>query len=81
MEKIKFVDETTNEEILFEVLDEVILGDNKYVLVADEEDEATILKQTGEMQEQTIYSLIEDEEEFKKVAVELMSREDFDIEF
>lgn len=81
MEKIKFVDETTNEEILFEVLDEVILGDNKYVLVADEEDEATILKQTGEIQEQTIYSLIEDEEEFKKVAVELMSREDFDIEF
>ncbi|MDF2878878.1 MAG: hypothetical protein K0S30_1974 [Clostridia bacterium] len=80
MEQIKFFDEATGEETLFEVLDEVILDNNKYILVVDDEDVATILKLVQEDGEDISYILLEDEDEFKKAAVEFMTNEDYDIE-
>ncbi|MDF2593816.1 MAG: hypothetical protein K0R69_157 [Clostridia bacterium] len=80
MEQIKFFDETTGEEILFEVMDEVVLDNNKYILVVDDEDVATILKLVQENGEDISYILLEDEDEFKKAAVEFMTNEDYDIE-
>jgi uncharacterized protein YehS (DUF1456 family) len=80
MEQIKFFDETTCEEILFEVMDEVVLDNNKYILVVDDEDVATILKLVQEDGEDISYILLEDEDEFKKAAVEFMTNEDYDIE-
>lgn len=80
IEKIKFIDEETNETIWFEVIDEVILDQIKYILVVDEEDVSTILKQVNEAGEDLEYALVEDEEEFKKAATEFMTSEDYDIE-
>ncbi|PHV71523.1 hypothetical protein CS063_05615 [Sporanaerobium hydrogeniformans] len=80
MEKIKFVDEETKEEILFEVMDEAVLEGTKYLLVVDEEDVATILKQVEEKDDEIDYVLVEEEDEFKRVAVEFMSSEEYDIE-
>lgn len=80
IEKIRFVDEETNEEIWFEVVDEVILDEIKYILVVDEDDISTILKQVNEAEDEVEYILVEDEDEFKKVATEFMTSEDYDIE-
>ncbi len=80
VEKISFVDEETNEEILFEVVDEVILDETKYILVVDEDDISTILKQVNESDENVEYMLVEEEDEFKKVATEFMANEAYDIE-
>ena len=80
IEKIRFVDEETNEEIWFEVVDEVILDEIKYILVVDEDDISTILKQVNEADDEVEYTLVEDEDEFKKVATEFMTSEDYDIE-
>lgn len=80
MEQIKFIDEETGEEILFEVIDEVVIDKQKYILVVDEEDVSTILKQVHEAGEDVEYILVEDEDEFKKAAVEFMTNEDYDIE-
>lgn len=80
IEKIRFVDEETNEEIWFEVVDEVILEEVKYILVVDEDDISTILKQVNEADDEVEYMLVEDEDEFKKVATEFMTSEDYDIE-
>lgn len=80
IEKIRFVDEETNEEIWFEVVDEVILDEIKYILVVDEDDISTILKQVNEADNEVEYILVEDEDEFKKVATEFMTSEDYDIE-
>ena len=80
IEKIRFVDEETNEEIWFEVVDEVILDEIKYILVVDEDDISTILKQVNEADNEVEYILVEDDDEFKKVATEFMTSEDYDIE-
>lgn len=80
IEKIKFTDPETNEEMMFEVVDEVILDNVKYILVVDEDDISTILKQVGDHDETLDYILVEDEDEFKKVATEFMTSEDYDIE-
>ncbi len=80
VEKISFVDEETNEEIWFEVVDEVILDETKYILVVDEDDISTILKQVNESDENVEYMLVEEEDEFKKVATEFMANEAYDIE-
>ncbi len=79
-QKISFFDDETGEEVLFEVIDEVIIDNIKYILVVDEEDISTILKQVNEMNEELKYALVEDEDEFKKAAVEFMTNEDYDIE-
>ncbi len=80
VEQITFVDEETGEEILFEVVDEVIINNVKYILVVDEEDISTILKQVNEADEELEYALVEEEDEFKLAAVEFMTNEDYDIE-
>ena len=80
VERIQFIDEETNETIEFEVIDEVIMDEMKYILVVDEEDISTILKQVNEDGEEVEYRLVEDEDEFKKVATEFMASEDYDIE-
>ena len=80
MEEIKFFNEDTGEEILFEVLDEAVLDGNKYILVVDSDDEATVLKEVKENEDEITYQLIQDEDEFKKVAVEFMTNEEYDIE-
>ena len=80
LEQISFVDEETGEEILFEVMDEVIINNVKYILVVDEEDISTILKQVNEKDEELEYALVEEEDEFKLAAVEFMTNEDYDIE-
>lgn len=79
-ERISFFDESTGENILFEVIDEVIIKNVKYILVVDEDDISTILKQTNESGDDLEYNLVEDENEFKLVAVEFMTSEDYDIE-
>ena len=80
IEKIIFIDDNTGEEILFEVIDEAIIKGVKYILVVDEDDISTILKQINEVNEELEYSLVEDEQEFKLAAVEFMTSEDYDIE-
>ena len=80
IEKIRFIDEETNEEIWFEVVDEVTLDETKYILVVDEDEISTILKQISEADDEVEYRLVEDEDEFKKVATEFMTSEDYDIE-
>ena len=80
IQKIRFIDEESNEEIWFEVIDEVVLEETKYILVVDEDDISTILKQVGEADEDVEYMLVEDEDEFKKAATEFMASEDYDIE-
>ena len=80
VERIQFIDEETNETIEFEVIDEVVMDGIKYILVVDEEDISTILKQVNEDGEEVEYVLVEDEDEFKKVATEFMTSEEYDIE-
>lgn len=80
LEKIRFIDEETKEEIWFEVIDEVIIDQVKYILVVDEDDISTILKQVNEDSEEVEYMLVEDEDEFKKAATEFMASDAYDIE-
>lgn len=79
LEKIKFIDEN-NDETWFEVVDETVIDNIKYLLVVDKDDIATILKQINEKDNDLEYSLIEDDDEYKKVATEFMSNEAYDIE-
>ena len=80
IERITFVYEETGEEILFEIVDEVLLEGVKYLLVVDEDDISTILKQIGEEEDEIEYELVEDEDEFKKAATEFMASDEYDIE-
>ncbi len=80
IERITFVDEETGEEILFEIVDEVILEGTKYLLVVDKDDISTILKQISEEEDEIEYALVEEEEEFKKAATEFMASDEYDIE-
>lgn len=80
IEKIRFIDEETNEEIWFEVIDEAIIDNTKYILVVDEDDISTILKQVSEEDEEVEYMLVEEEDEFKKAATEFMASDEYDIE-
>lgn len=81
--KIVFTTED-GEEIAFYILEETTISGVNYLLVTDsdeEEAEALILKeQKGENEEETVYDVVEDEEELKaisKVFEELL--EDIDI--
>ena len=80
MEKINFYDETTGDIILFEVIDQAVIDGQKYLLVADEEDEATILKEIVDDGEEITYQLVEDDNEFQKAALTLMESDEYDIE-
>lgn len=70
MEKfITFYDNTTNEKIIFEAIDSFDINGQRYLLVADEEDAAVILKEVQMDEEDITYQLIEDDDEFQKVAL------------
>ncbi|MDK2808984.1 MAG: hypothetical protein PWP24_1721 [Clostridiales bacterium] len=60
------------EEIAFYILEETTIAGVNYLLVADsveEEAEALILKeQAGSTEEETIYDVVEDEEELKAIS-------------
>ena len=80
MDKINFYDELTGETIEFEVIDQATIDGQKYLLVADEEDIATILKEMSEDGDEITYELVEDDEELQKVALTLMESDEYDIE-
>ncbi|ONI46145.1 hypothetical protein AN641_02445 [Candidatus Epulonipiscioides gigas] len=81
LNKIIFYDEETNDEVLFEIIDSTIFNGNKYLLVADKDEQATILKETIDKNDNLIYSLIENEEEFQQISLILMESDEYDIEF
>lgn len=80
MEKINFYDEIADETIQFEVIDETTIDNQKYLLVADDEDVATILKEIVDDGENITYELVENDEELQKVALTLMESDEYDIE-
>lgn len=80
LEKIIFYDEDTGEEILFEIVDSTVFNDNKYLLVVDGDDEATILKEAKDKDDNLVYSLIENEDEFQQITLILMESDEYDIE-
>lgn len=89
MENIIFRDED-DEEIEFAVVDQITVNDTRYILVieedVDEEDEveAVILREQAgsEDDEEVIYELIEDEDEYMDVLDRFkLSNEDFDFDY
>ncbi|WP_105619779.1 DUF1292 domain-containing protein [Vallitalea okinawensis] len=70
---IQFKLEETNETVDFEVYDQIEYGGHKYLLVIeagledDEEAEGVILRQIGEEDDDLIYDLIDDEQEYMMV--------------
>lgn len=73
VEKITFTpDESTGEAVEFYVLEQTRLGGINYILVTEEEEEdaeALILKDlSGDGEEESVYAVVEDEEELDAVA-------------
>lgn len=85
---ISFTLEETNETIEFEVLDQVIYNQTKYLLVVEadledeEEAEGVILKQVNDEGDDIVYDLIEDEQEYMMV-LELLreNSDDLDLDY
>ncbi len=80
MEKIEFYDDESGDNILFEIVNSTEVDGNKYLLVVDEDDDATILKEMSDDEDNLVYELLEDEAEFQKVALLLMESDEYDIE-
>ena len=87
MERIKFTDPETKEEVEFMVEDQTELNGNKYLLVYEDAQDGTldayILKEVVDQNEEVLYEVVEDEVEFfalAKVFNELTD-EDTDIEY
>jgi len=84
MEKIKFTDPDTKEDIQFFCLERTKMNGFNYLLVTEDEDgdaEAYILKETEEDGDESMYEMVEDEVELSaigRVFAELM--EDVDLE-
>ena len=72
MEKIKFVDPDTQEEIEFAVEEETQLNGIRYLLVSEGEEsgdcEAYILKEVSTDEEEIVYQMVEDDVEFSALA-------------
>lgn len=85
MEKVKFIDPDTKEEIEFFVVEETQVGGTRYLFVTEEEEEdcdAYILKEVGTENEEAVYEMVEDDTELSaigKVFAELI--EDVNIEY
>lgn len=83
---ITMVDDETNEEIEFVVIDRKSYEGTEYILVIesknidDDEAEAAILKVVGESEEEITYSVINSDDEFDAVA-ELFDSEEYDVEY
>ena len=81
MQKITFLDPSTNESVLFEIIDQITIEGKRYLLVADEEEVATILKEVVEEDETITYALVEDDMEFQKISLSFMENDEYDIDF
>lgn len=85
MEKVKFIDPESKEEIEFFVVEETKVNGTKYLFVTEEEEDdcdAYILREAGAGDEDVIYEMVEDDTELAavgKVFAELI--EDADIEY
>ena len=84
MEKIKFFDTETNEELEFYVLEETKLSGEHYLLVTEQEEgdtDAYILKELhGEDDEESVYEFVEDEsvlDALSDIFAEMLSDVDF----
>ena len=87
MEKIKFTDPETQEQVEFLVEEETQLNGTKYLLVSEDAGDGTldayILKEVVDQNEEVLYEVVEDEVEvmaLAKVFTELTD-EDTDIEY
>lgn len=79
---IKFNDKSSGQEIRFEVVDSFDVEGQRYILVADNEDQAAILKEIEMDDEEITYELIEDDGEFQKVALLFLESDaGYDLEF
>ncbi|MBP3487516.1 MAG: DUF1292 domain-containing protein [Roseburia sp.] len=85
MEKVKFIDPDTQEEIEFFVVEETKVNGTRYLFVTEEEEDdcdAYILREVEAGDEDVVYEMVEDDTELAavgKVFAELI--EDADIEF
>ena len=85
MEKVKFCDPQTQEEIELYVVEETQLNGVKYLFVTEEEDgdsDADILKEIESKEQDIVYEMVDDDAELAaigKVFSELI--EDADIEY
>ncbi len=81
-EIITFFDNETGEKIPFEVVDALDLEGQRYLLVADQDNNAAILKETQVDDDDVTYELIEEDEEFQKVALSFLdSDSNYRLEF
>ena len=86
MEIITMIDDETEEEIEFVVIDRKKMNDTEYILVIeskdidDDEAEAAILKVVSESEDDITYDVIEDDEEFE-AAAGLFEGEDYEVEY
>lgn len=71
MNTIKLVDADSNEVIELEVVEDLTIDGNHYLILAslEEDDDAFIYKVVGEGEKAT-YEAVEDEDEFNKVVAE-----------
>lgn len=85
MEKVKFVDPETKEEIELFVEEETQINGTRYLFVTEEEEgdcDAYILKEVASRDEEALYEMIEDDAELAaigKIFAELL--EDAEIEY
>lgn len=86
-ETVIMKDDDTGEDIEFVIIDFVEEGTIRYLLVIeselidDDEAEAILLKQTDDDNEELIYSLVEDDEEFDRIAVLFQQKSgEYDVE-
>ncbi|NLM12634.1 MAG: DUF1292 domain-containing protein [Epulopiscium sp.] len=86
-ETIFLIDDETGKEVEFEIIDAVEEAGERFILVVPveeegEDDEALILKDISESDEEAVYQLIDDEEELMRVAKYFKDgNNDYDIEF
>ncbi len=71
MNIITLTDAETNEKVELEIVEDLTIDGNHYVILAplEEDDDAYIYKVVGEG-EKASYEMVEDEEEFNKVVAE-----------
>ena len=85
MEKVKFIDPETKEEIEFFVVEETQINGKKYLFVTEEEDgdsDAYILEEIADDNSEVVYDMVVDDErltELGKVFAELI--DDADISY
>ena len=86
MEVITMIDDETNEEIEFVVIDRKAIDKTEYILVIescnieDDEAEAAILKVVNETEDDIVYAIIEDDAEFDAAAA-LFESDEYDVEY